>query len=266
MIVYLNGLFVSEDQATLSIYDRGFLLGDGVFETIGVKCGQIECLKAHETLLHQAARVLRIPYPEPEVSFQEIISHLIQVNDLHNTHAAARITLTRGPGRRGLLPEKKPDPTLLVTTVSYARPERPWHITLAQDPRVMGRLTSIKHLGYQSSILAYMEAHEQGFDDALFFNQRDELVSSTLANVFVFSQGYWLTPPIQSGARPGVMRARVLQKGFAKIQKISREMVINGIEAMVLTNSLMGIQPVQMLKDKELDLHLALALQEDLQS
>lgn len=263
MIIYFNGIYGHEDQVKLSPSDRGFLLGDGVFETVCVDAGRIECLEAHEKLLRHSAAVLRIPYPENNPSLQEIIFQLITVNHLSTDLVACRITLTRGEGKRGLMPSWDGAPTLMVSVAPFERPDRPWRVTMAYDRVGQNRLSSLKHLGYQQAILARLEAHDQGYDEALFLNHEGHLVRGTTANVFVYHQGQWLTPPIQSGARPGVMRGRILQKGLARVRKIDWEKMGDGVESMVLTNSLMGIQLVQMLEAQELNLNQALALQDE---
>jgi branched-subunit amino acid aminotransferase/4-amino-4-deoxychorismate lyase len=253
MIVYYNGAYLPADQVKISPQDRGFLLGDGVFETIYVNQGKIECLKAHEILLHQNAQELRLVCPPELDHLKQIIDHLMELNNLKLTSAAVRVTLTRGVGQRGLLPPPQNVPTLLVTISPYDRKMQSWRLAVANDRAMANRLTSVKHLGYQQAILARLEAQDQGYDDAVFFNEHNNLIGATVANVFVFCQGNWLTPPVSSGARPGVMRGRVLERSLATVQNISLTMVKEDVEAMVLTNSLMGIQPVQQLDDQELD-------------
>lgn len=260
MIIYLNGSYLSSDQARISPNDRGFLLGDGVFETLYVDRGHIECLDAHMTLLTQGASLFRIPYGDNSQTLKRIITQLIHRNGLQEQTAAVRVTVSRGEGSRGVLPSLEGQPTLLVTAVRYQRSQDPWSLTISLDRLTTSRLSSVKHLGYQESILARLEAQEAGYDDALFFNQKDELVRSTVANVFVYQKGEWLTPPVHSGARPGVMRGRILQKGLARVQKISLKEVTENRQGIVLTNSLMGVQPVEMLNSKSLDLTHALAL------
>jgi branched-chain amino acid aminotransferase len=254
MIVYLNGAFIPLENAVISPLDRGFLLGDGVFETIYVENGQPECVTAHEKMLRLSAQALYIPYPE-DLNLDVLLRTLLEKNQL--TAAAVRITVTRGIGERGLMPSQISQPTVLITAFPYQRLARHVTVITSTERFALNRLSWVKHLGYQQAILARLEAGSQGGDEALWVNSNDQLVSATCANVFVKLKKEWMTPPIQSGARPGVMRGRILATRQARVGRITMLHLQEQVEAMVLTNSLIGIQVVKSLDHKPLDLDQA---------
>ena len=110
MNVFINGRILPEEDALIRASDRGFTLGDGIFETMRAQAGRIHCLDAHLERLRRSAERLRIPLP---LGFSELpgaLTNTLVANNLDSGDAALRLTLTRGPGPRGLPPPAKPDP------------------------------------------------------------------------------------------------------------------------------------------------------------
>ena len=115
-MIYLNGHLIREVDARIDISDRGFTLGDGLFETMRAYRGNIFRLGNHLDRLEEGARELGIPLPLEKPTLITVLDRLIRENNHKKSDASLRITLTRGPGPRGVLPPPEPRPTLLITT------------------------------------------------------------------------------------------------------------------------------------------------------
>ncbi len=211
MKVWLDGALIDMDAARISPGDRGFTLGDGLFETLAVRGGTIARLEAHLARLAAGAQVLALPLPAFDLP--RIAAALLHANAW--TDAVLRLTLTRGTGPRGVLPPAQPSPTLLVTAAPLPPPVGPARLVTATVTRrnEHSPLSRIKSLNYLDNILARQEAHGLGADDAVILNTQGRVAESTIANIFLVVAGALVTPPVSEGALPGVMRADVLAHG-----------------------------------------------------
>ena len=250
-IVYVNGHFVPEADAHLSPLDRGFSLADGLFETMVASEGRIFRLKDHLTRLQQGADVLYIQLP-PTEELAHVIRESLRYNGL--PHSVVRLTVTRGidPGRGlDVTPGIAPSVVVRVT---------PWHGPLDSLPQ--GRrlvlshirrdnfspLASVKSLSYVEGVVARLEAHRVGADDALVCNTQGSLTGATSSNVFAVMEGKLVTPPEGDGSLPGIARRTVLEEAGrlgVPIEEIS--LMPAGIaeaEEVFLTNVVTGIVPV----------------------
>jgi len=104
IMIYINGKYFSQQEATIAFNDRGFLLGDGVFETMRIYDGNVFCFEDHYDRLKNSAELLEIPFFMPADEMIQIIKTLLAKNNLNDKNASIRMTLTRGAGPRGLLP------------------------------------------------------------------------------------------------------------------------------------------------------------------
>lgn len=253
MYVLLNGELLSNETATISPYDRGVLLGDGVFTTLLANEGQLECFEAHLKRLKQATKVFSLPEPPLDLGSQ--ILELLESNQLTKGLAAVRITITRGVGGRGITPSKTTFPTIFVTATSYEKPMSPLKAMISSIRRDKTYpLCQIKHLGYQASILSKLEASERGFDEALMVNISGNLVCSTTGNLFLIIQGEILTPPITDGALPGIMRGKIIQQHKSiKIKSLTMK-DLEIAEAAFVSNSLIGVQMISCIDGKQLNI------------
>lgn len=257
MFVILNGKLLEKEAAILSPFDRGFLLGDGVFTTLLANEGQLECFEAHLKRLKQATKVFSLP--EPPINLKEQILKLLESNQLTKGLAAVRITISRGPGGRGVAPPETITSTLIITTTSYERPDKPLKVMLSSIKREKAPpLCHIKHLGYQASILAKQEAIKRGYDDALMLNSSNNLACSTTGNLFLICHDMILTPPLSDGALPGIMRGRMLQHNkYIKIKSLTIQ-DLESAEAAFITNSLIGFHMLSSIEGKQLNTKIKL--------
>lgn len=212
MIVWLNGTMLPVAEARIDPSDRGFLLGDGLFETMAAHNGAVPELARHYARLRAGALLLRLRVPVDELTLARAIVAVLDANKLRE--AALRLTLTRGPGPRGLLPPANPAPTLLLTAaplLPYGGPLRLVTSTIRRDEE--SPLSTIKSLNYLPNVLARLEAAERGADDALLLNRAGRVAETSAATLFVFLNGKWITPPVSEGALPGIRRAGLLEAG-----------------------------------------------------
>ena len=210
--VWLNGRLVPAEAARIDPADRGFTLGDGVFETIRASAGSPDYVDQHLERLRHGAAVLGIDVPFGDAVLVDALAGLANGAD-----CALRLTLTRGKMPRGVLPARSAQPTLLITAGELPAPLPPARVMIAQSTRrnEHSPLSRIKSLNYLDSIIARREADAGGFDDAILLNTRGAVAEATAANIFLLHDGRWLTPPVDDGALPGIVRARLLAAGGA---------------------------------------------------
>jgi branched-chain amino acid aminotransferase len=210
--LWLNGEILPGEAARIDPADRGLMLGDGLFETMAVRDGGVPELARHYARLAAGASYLRIPLPLGLPALEESCRALLAANGMRE--AALRLTLTRGPGPRGVAPPAHPTPTLLITAAPPAAPGGPLRLVTASLRRdEASPLSALKTLNYLPNVLARIEAAEQSADDALLLNRQGFVAETTAANLFVRLGGQWVTPPVADGALPGIRRAMLLEAG-----------------------------------------------------
>lgn len=251
MIVGINGVLSDAGEARIDPTDRGFTLGDGIFETIAVRRNAVRHLAAHLARLRRGADLLGIPLPQSDQHIAEMIGAVVTANQL--TDCVVRLTLTRGPGGRGIVPPANPSPTWVITAAPLPPLPAPAKIVVATSTRrnEHSPLSRIKHLNYLDNILARREATEKGADDAVLLNTAGRVAETTVANIFMLIDGFMLTPPVADGALPGVMRAEAMKLARAEEKPVSVEMLKRAGEVF-LTNAL-GVRPVTHIDNQPVD-------------
>ncbi len=214
-VIYVNGRFVAKEEATVSVYDHGFLYGDGVFEGIRAYHGRVFKLDAHVDRLFESAHTLGIQVP---LSRQEMIDAILEtVRRTGLRDAYIRPVVSRGPGDLGIDPRKCPRPNVVVIVDSIQLyPEEAYRkglrmITTSTRQRPVDVLNPrIKTCNYLNNILARMEANLVGVDEGLMLTTEGYVAECTADNVFVVKSGRVLTPPAYLGILQGVTRQTVL--------------------------------------------------------
>ncbi|MCT6845174.1 aminotransferase class IV [Bombella apis] len=211
--LWLNDQLLPADSPAIMTQDRGFLLGDGLFETMQLRHGAAPRLEAHLARLEDGCHTLRLPFPGRD-TIRQALPHLMAANSL--TDGSARLTLTRGPGPRGLAPPVRPHTTLLITTAPPSEqsttPVRLHVSTQRRDRQAV--LNRVKSLNALPAILARMEAREKGADDALWLTHEGEIAEATAASFLALLDGQIVTPPLSAGILPGISRGRLLAAGL----------------------------------------------------
>lgn len=259
-MLWLDGRLVSRKQARLDPADRGLLLGDGLFETLLARDGQVEDCERHLRRLRNSATMLGIPVPYDAANIAQAMQALLSATGLTQGLAALRITLTRGAGRRGLLPPEAPEPHLLITAVAYHQPqEESFSARIVAIRRNEGSpLSRIKSLNYLDNVLAFQEAVAGGADEALLRNNAGQICGGSRTNLFVVRGGQLITPPIADGVLDGIKRQIILDRARAigcPVQEQSLSpMDLLMVDEAFLSNSLMGIKPLHRIDERVLPL------------
>jgi branched-chain amino acid aminotransferase len=231
--------------------DRGFLLADGVFETIRTSAGDLLWLDDHLARLRSGAGLLAIDVPLPDAAIATGLRELVHANGLPD--GAVRLTLTRGPSaRRGLWPPDDPaTPTLLGTVAPLAAPS-PARLIFCTTTRrnALSPLSRVKYLAYGDAILAKREAIARGATDAVLLDTGGHVACCTVGNIFARSDSGWATPPLSDGPLPGLARGRLLKAINAQERTLTPG-DISAARELIITNSL-GITPVSHLEGRAL--------------
>ncbi len=241
MKLSLNGDLMETAAARIAPDDRGFTLGDGLFETIAIKRAAPKRLAAHLARLRDGAAVLGIPVPYTDAKIAELAASLISANAV--SEGVLRITLTRGPGARGITPPEPPTPTFMITSGALPADD-PLSLMVAHSTRrnEFSPLARVKNLGYLDNILARREAVAAGADDAVLLNTQGRVAETTIANIFFIIGGGLVTPLVSEGALPGVMRAEVIKLARAEERPIEAAEIERASE--IFVSNALGIRPV----------------------
>jgi branched-chain amino acid aminotransferase len=204
-MVYLNGDLVPAAEARVSVFDRGFLYGDGVFETVRAYGGRLFMAEAHHARLVRSAAWAGIALPFDRAGFVRILE--LALGDRRD--ALVRLTVTRGEGPPVPDPAKAGTPTVLG--VARPAPEADFErgIALATGPwRVAhGQAKVISHVG---AVVALGEARRRGADEAVRLNPAGEVAEGSVSNLFGVWAGTLATPPLDAGILAGITRGIVL--------------------------------------------------------
>jgi branched-chain amino acid aminotransferase len=241
-MVWLDGRLGPEAEARIDPADRGFLLGDGLFETMRAKAGAVLRLDAHLARLRAGTAVLRIAPLPSDADLTAAFDAVLRANGLAD--AALRLTVTRGPAGRGLPPPTDARPTVLIAAAPPLAASAPARVVVACATRrnEHSPLCAVKSLNRLDDVLARIEAAERGADDALLRNGAGHLVESTVANLFVVIEGELVTPPLSDGALPGTGRAALIVDHGA-VERALTEADLAIADEAFLTNAL-GVRPL----------------------
>lgn len=251
--IYLNDRFVPHEEAVVSVFDHGFLYGDGVFETLRASRGRILMLAEHLARLERSASRLCLQLPVSLEQFADLIQTAVARNDLQEAYI--RVTVSRGTGDIGLDPALCKTPTLVI----IAKPFVPYPESLYANGigvavvRTRRNLPQalppeVKSLNFLNNIFAKMEAIAAGADEAIMLNYRDELTEGSTSNVFLVNAGRLRTPAAACGLLDGVTRGVVLK--LAKDLAIPSEETVLGMadlyaaEECFVTNTTQEVLPV----------------------
>jgi branched-chain amino acid aminotransferase len=232
MIVLLNGRFVAEAEALVPVSDRGFLYGDGLFETLRVHRGVPFRWAQHLRRLVEGARFLGIPLPGTAEQLRAYAGQLIELNRM--PESLLRVTLTRGAGPRGYSPSGANAPTLVMTLHpapdAADQPAPLWRaVTASFRLPANEALARHKTCNKLPQILARAEAEARAGDEALLLNTLGEIVEGAGSNLFWLRDGTVCTPPLDSGILAGVTRELVLEI-CRKLGLATRETAITPVE------------------------------------
>lgn len=245
--VWLNGALVQADEARIDPADRGFLLGDGAFETMACQGGEIRRWARHRARLDRALQALDIPRSDP-AELEQGAQTLCQ--SLGLKRALVRLTVSRGAMGGGMQATGGASPTVLIT--ARALPERPKSLSarIVPDARRDGRNLSSQHklTGYADMLGARRTAQRAGADIALVLSSDGHLSSADSANLFWVRGGIVFTPALSCGCLPGTARAALLDALRERRVEVSEgEYAPSALETAdwgFVTNAVMGLTPI----------------------
>jgi aminodeoxychorismate lyase len=244
---FVNGRFVPESEAVVSVLDRSFLYGDGVFETLYAQNGKPFRLDAHLDRLWQGATLLNLRVPFSRAEINAAAQRVLALNLA--AVALLRLTLSRGVGLRGYSPRGADQPTLIITQhPASPRPAVPtrWRLQTASFRLPAGdRLAAVKSCNKLAQILARAEAEAAGADEAILLNTDGYAVEAAAGNLFFIQAGVVGTPPVISGILPGVTRSVVLElcaaAGLPTREQAPLPAVLAQAEGVFVTLSTLGV-------------------------
>ena len=257
--VWVDGRLVSSDEPHLRVTDRGFQLGDGIFETLRVRRGVPIEWDEHVARLHESAAILAIPLPAAVADrLRGAIRDLLEATGMVQD-AALRITVTRGQfERRGLLPPgwETVEPTMVVQAFPFAPPSpellrrgvRAIMSTLRRDAR--SPLAGAKSTSRADHVFAKLEAERAGADDAIFLTGESLVSEATSANIFAISGDRLATPAASAGILSGTTRTWLLEHasrvipGLAAEERDMRPEDLETADEAFLSSSVAGVVPL----------------------
>ncbi len=214
MKVYINGKFFDQADAKLSVFDHGFLYGDGIFEGIRLYDGCVFRLDEHLERLEYSAKAILMNLPWTRKQISDATCEACRVNGLKNGYI--RLVVTRGVGTLGLSPKTCSDPQLIIIadTIQLYPPEfyaKGLKIITVPTRRCNPAALppTVKSLNYLNNILAKIEAQNLGFHEAVMLNDQGYVAECTGDNLFIVHKKRILTPPFSAGALAGITRGAV---------------------------------------------------------
>lgn len=263
-MINLNGKILKQEEAKISVLNRGFAYGDSVFETIRVVNGRIMFWEDHYFRLMASMRIMRMEIPptfSPEFLEKEI-TDTIEANELTNSPARIRFAVYRLHG--GYYTPATRDVGYVITTemlenAFYLLNENPYEIELFKDHYVnSGLLSTIKSNNRAVNVLGSIFAMENGYDNCLLLNEKKGVVEALNGNVFVVKGNEIKTPPLTDGALNGIIRKQLLNILEKSSELNLKEDSISPFELqkadeLFITNVAVGIQPVSKYRKKRFE-------------
>ena len=248
-MVWLDGRLVPEQEASVSVFDHGLTVGDGVFETLRATDGEPFAVRRHLARLRRSAGGLGLEVPYADDELRAAIHAVLGTHDLRM--ARVRLTLTggrsllgsdRGGGTATMViavgPLAAPDPSTAVCVVPWPRNER-------------GAMAGIKTTSYAENVVALAYAKERGCSEAILANTVGMLCEGTGSNVFCVLGGRLVTPPLRSGCLAGVSRDLVIETTDAAEEDVTMADFLAADEVF-LTSTGRYVQAVHRIDDRSL--------------
>lgn len=258
MKILINNNIVSMDFPVICSNDRGFLLGDGLFETIKVENGHLLFFQEHYQRLATSALKLEIPFKFSLLELKGQCKRLLKINRFLTT-ASLRITLTRGISQRGIQAPLNPSPTLMITVIPYNQSNSisPLTLYITDIKRNEASLLSrLKTLNCLELVLARQQAIKAGYQEGLMLNTKGAVTETSIGNLFAVINKKIFTPRIEDGLLPGIMRRIIIkvaaQKGKPIIEKTLYTEDLFKATEIFQANSLVEIQSFSKINEHSL--------------
>ena len=229
LTIYLDGKYVPQEEAVVSVFDHGLLYGDGVFEGIRAYHNRVFKLQDHLERLYESARSINMTIPISIEEMQEVVLETCRRNNLRDAYI--RLVVTRGVGDLGLDPRKCPRPTIFCIAASIQLyPEEFYEkgldvITVATRRNLPEACNPrVKSLNYLNNIYAKIEANLHGVLEAIMLSADGYVAEATGDNIFLVKNGVLITPPTHLGILEGITRNTVMdlarKMGIKVVEKV----------------------------------------------
>lgn len=261
-MINLNGRLVSDQDAKLSVFNRGLAYGDSVFETLRIINGKTMFWEDHYFRLMASMRIMRMEIPanfSPEF-LEDQIQGLIGANGLSDSPARIRLTIFRKEGGYYLPATRDIDFIITATELPdpfYLLKEEPYEVELFKDHFInSGLLATIKTNNRAVNVLGSIFARENDYQNCLLLNEKKNVVEALNGNIFLVRDKMIKTPPVSDGAMNGITRKKLLEV-IKKLPEYQLEETsispfeLQKADEMFLTNVIVGIQPVTRYRKKE---------------
>jgi len=252
-VVYLNGELVPAAAARVSVFDRGFMYGDGAFETVRSYRGCLFRATAHWRRLARSLERLGIPAPLTSSELDEVSASVLGANGMSN--AVLRVRVSRGIGPRGPGTAFESSPTILVTATEFNGLDESFYtrgadVVISDVRRIpdMCLPCDAKSANYLNSILARRDAEAVGAYESIMLNMDGNVAEATGSNVFLVVHDVCRTPDLASGILPGVTRGAVIgcaaAAGYTVEETACTVADLHAADEVFLTNSVIELVPV----------------------
>jgi len=251
--VYVSGEYVLKDEAKISVFDHGFLYGDGVFEGIRAYRGKVFRLEEHLQRLWESAKAIALEIPLSREELKEKIVGTLRKNELKDAYI--RVVVSRGKGDLGLDPRKCPRAELVIIADKISiypgeLYEKGLEVIIVSTRRNIPSALNcrIKSLNYLNNILAKIEANRQGMPEAIMLNKDGYVAECTGDNIFIVKEKNLITPPVWMGILNGITRDVVIElaqeEGIRVQEKTFTPFALYNSDECFLTGTAAEIIPV----------------------
>lgn len=226
--IYLNGQFVTKEQATVSVYDHGFLYGDGIFEGIRIYNGNIFKCKEHLNRLYDSAKSIMLEIPLTYEEMEQALVETLRRNEMRDGYI--RLIVSRGAGNLGLDPNRCEKASVIIIVEQLAIYSEEAYknglkaVSVSTRRNIPDALNpKIKSLNYLNNILVKIQSNLAGAGEAIMLNAQGYVTEGSGDNIFIVKNGVMTTPPCYLGALEGITRQAIIEICEKKGLKLKEE-------------------------------------------
>ena len=253
MKIYINGKFYPKEEAKVSVFDHGYLYGDGIYETLRAYGGMVFEMDAHIRRLNRSAEAMFMRLPLDDNGIYKAVNDTLNENGLKDAYV--RVSVSRGPGEIGLDPELCPEPTFVIIAKPFVDYPPEMHEKGVKVSVVKTRRNhpecldpAIKSTNFLNNIFAKIEAKAAGAFEGIMLNHSGFVAEGTISNVFMVKDGAVLTPPLIAGILEGVTRDLIIRlaesAGVEVFEEPFTETQMWHADEVFITNTTMEVMPV----------------------
>lgn len=259
--VNVNGRIFEENEAVISVFDHGFLYGEGVYETMRTYNGRLFAYQRHVRRLRNSARMIELMIPFTDEELAGHVTATVNAAGLAGKEAYVRVLLTRGVGELSYDLSATPKPSWVIIVKPLVAPpshlyQRGCKVVLVDIVRNHPKSVNpmIKSNNLMNQALAAQQAFQRGAFDGIMRNEREELTECATSNLFMVRNGTIITPSIECGVLPGITRELVFElgrnAGFAVREQVLRDDDLFAADEAFLTSTTRELLPIIAVDDQ----------------